>query len=156
VLSLGGATEPDEFASLPGSPLVVKFAPQTELLKRAALTITHGGLNTTLESLSEGVPLVAIPIAFEQPGIAARICWTGTGEFVKFRGLTPQILRTTIMKVLGDSRYRSAAAAMSEAIARTGGLTQAADITEEAIIRKQPVLRLRKDRGARAAGGGTG
>jgi MGT family glycosyltransferase len=155
VLSLGGSSEPGEFASLPGRPLVVKFAPQTELLKRAAVTVTHGGLNTTLESLSVGVPLVAIPIAFEQPGVAARIRWTGTGELVKFRNVTPQMLRTTILKVLHDSRYRRAAAAMSQAIARTGGSAQAAAITEEAIIRKQPVLRSRKDRGARAAGGGT-
>jgi UDP:flavonoid glycosyltransferase YjiC (YdhE family) len=65
------------------------------------------------------------------------------------------MLRTTILKVLHDSRYRRAAAAMSQAIARTGGSAQAAAITEEAIIRKQPVLRSRKDRGARAAGGGT-
>jgi UDP:flavonoid glycosyltransferase YjiC (YdhE family) len=32
-----------------------------ELLKRAALCITHAGLNTTL--VAQGVPLVAIPIA---------------------------------------------------------------------------------------------
>jgi len=46
---------------LPGSPLVV-YAPQLELLAKARLTITHAGLNTVLDSLSNGVPLVAIPI----------------------------------------------------------------------------------------------
>jgi hypothetical protein len=53
---------------LPGSPLVVEYAPQLELLAKARLTITHGGLNTVLDSLSHGVPLVAIPITYEQPG----------------------------------------------------------------------------------------
>ncbi|MGA7216366.1 MAG: hypothetical protein WBX20_19355, partial [Terrimicrobiaceae bacterium] len=37
-----------------GSPIVVPFAPQLELLRRAALTITHAGLNTALESLNQG------------------------------------------------------------------------------------------------------
>jgi len=45
-----------------GSPLVVEYAPQLELLAKARLTITHAGLNTVLDSLSNGVPLVAIPI----------------------------------------------------------------------------------------------
>ncbi len=155
VLSLGGSGEANEFSELPERPIVVKFAPQAELLKRAALTITHGGLNTTLESLSSGVPLVAIPIAFEQPGIAARIRWTGTGEFVAFRKATPQRLRASVLKVLGDSRYRSAASRMSEAIARTGGVAQAADVVEQVLIRKEPVLSDSEQQRARAAGSGT-
>jgi UDP:flavonoid glycosyltransferase YjiC (YdhE family) len=55
VLSLGNekASAPE---NLPGIPIVVSYAPQVELLRRAALAITHGGLNTTLESLSEGLP----------------------------------------------------------------------------------------------------
>jgi len=39
-------------------PLVVEYAPQLELLAKARLTITHAGLNTVLDSLSNGVPLV--------------------------------------------------------------------------------------------------
>ena len=155
VLSLGGSGEPGELARLPGRPLAVKFAPQADVLKRAALTITHAGLNTTLESLSAGVPLVAIPIAFEQPGTAARIRWTGTGDFVKFGGLTAPKLTAAIVRVLRDARYRTAAARMRDAIARTGGLTQAADITEQVIARNQPVLRTGEQQRSRAAGSGT-
>src|SRR6266853_6737775 len=53
------------------------------LLKRAALCITHAGLNTSLESLAQGVPMVAIPVTNDQPGVAARIAYTKTGEFVE-------------------------------------------------------------------------
>ena len=42
------------WGSWPADPLVVSYAPQLEILKRAALVITHAGLNTVLESLSEG------------------------------------------------------------------------------------------------------
>jgi hypothetical protein len=52
---------------------LVSYAPQIEILKRSSLCITHAGLNTVLESLSSGVPMVALPITNDQPGVAARI-----------------------------------------------------------------------------------
>ena len=141
VLSLGGAGSVEAFRDLPGSPLVVQFAPQLDLLQRAALTITHGGLNTTLESLAAGVPLVAIPINFDQFGVAARIRWTGTGEFVKLRGLTGQRLKIAVTNVLRNPRYREAARRMRESIAATKGSERAADIIEQVIETGKPVLR---------------
>jgi UDP:flavonoid glycosyltransferase YjiC (YdhE family) len=87
VLSLGGGLEQDQFASLPRDPITVPFAPQLELLKRAAVCITHAGLNTALESLTNGVPMVAIPITNDQPGVAARVRWTRSGEVVPLKKL---------------------------------------------------------------------
>ena len=131
VLSLGGGAEADEYCDLPGSPLVVKFAPQRELLKHAALTITHAGLNTTLESLSEGVPLVAIPITSEQPAVAARIRWTGTGDFILPSRLTVERLRSAMERVLGNPSYRQAAERMKAALSQTYGSERAVEIIEE-------------------------
>ncbi len=53
VLSLGSRDQRLEL-KLAGAAIVVPFAPQLELLRRAALTITHAGLNTALESLAQG------------------------------------------------------------------------------------------------------
>jgi MGT family glycosyltransferase len=133
VISLGGAGEPNEFSGLPGSPIIVRFAPQLDLLKRAALTITHGGLNTVLESLGEGVPLVAIPINFDQFGVAARIRWTGTGEFVKAAGLKRDELQRAVTRVFYEPHYRANAHRMQDAIRQSGGAGQAADIIEEVV-----------------------
>jgi zeaxanthin glucosyltransferase len=141
VLSLGGAAEVEQFQNLAGSPLVVKFAPQVEVLERAALCITHGGLNSTLESLGAGVPLVAIPINFDQFGVAARIRWTGTGEFVKQNQLTAARLRSAIQKVLAEAHYTDAARRMRDAIAGTNGAEEAADIIEEVVRTGKPALR---------------
>jgi zeaxanthin glucosyltransferase len=65
---------------VPSNVIVVDQAPQIELLKRATLCITHAGLNTALESLAYGVPMVAIPIGYDQFGVAARIAYHGVGE----------------------------------------------------------------------------
>lgn len=41
VISLGGSASPESLPELPGNPLVVKYAPQLELLQKATLMITH-------------------------------------------------------------------------------------------------------------------
>ena len=111
VIGLGGGCRPEDLAELPGSartrsPLVVGNAPQLQLLARATLTITHAGLNTVLESLRCGVPMVAIPIANDQPGVAARIAWTGTGAVVPLRRLSEPRLRRAIDQVWNDPACR--------------------------------------------------
>jgi zeaxanthin glucosyltransferase len=73
VLSIGKVVDLDDLGPIPSNTIIVRSAPQIELLKRAVLCITHAGLNTTLEALAHGVPMVAIPIAYDQPGVAARI-----------------------------------------------------------------------------------
>jgi zeaxanthin glucosyltransferase len=141
VLSLGGAGNPEEYTNLPGKPLVVRYAPQVDLLRRASLTLTHGGLNTTLESLASGVPVVAIPITFEQPAVASRIHWTGTGEFVRAAQATPARLTPCVGSVLRDPRYRISAGHMSRAISRSPGVSGAVDLIEEVIGTGRPVPR---------------
>ncbi len=131
VIALGGGSDPSALPPLAGSPLVVGYAPQLELLQQAQLTITHAGLNTTLESLSNGVPMVAIPITNDQPGVASRIAWTGTGEVVPLQKLTVTQLRQSIMKVLEKASYRNQAQTLQNAIQTSGGVGRAAEVIEQ-------------------------
>ncbi|WP_017653753.1 glycosyltransferase [Fortiea contorta] len=140
VISLGGSASPEVLPNLPGNPIVVGYAPQLELLQKATLTITHAGLNTTLESLSNGVPIVAIPIINDQPGVAARIVWTGAGEIVPLKRLSVPKLRDAIQKVLIEDGYKQNALRLQAAIQRAGGVSRAADIVEQAVSTRQPVL----------------
>jgi len=139
VISLGGSSSPESWQGLPGNPLVVSYAPQLELLKKATLTITHAGMNTTLGCLTNGVPMVAIPIAHEQPGIAARIAWTGAGELVPLSRLSVPRLRGAIQRVLTQDSYKKNAIRLQEAIRRAGGVSRAVDIIEQAVSTGKPV-----------------
>jgi zeaxanthin glucosyltransferase len=132
VLSIGPSIDPEKIGSLPANCIVVKNAPQVELLKRSTLCITHAGLNTALESLAQGVPMVAIPVSIDQPGVAARIAYTRTGAYVPIQELTVLRLSTLIDDVTGNPEYRDSANKMKEAIARTSGLEKAADLLEQA------------------------
>ena len=139
VISLGGAST-DSLPELPGNPLVVSYAPQLALLERAAVAITHAGMNTALECLTYGVPMVAIPVTNDQPGIAARIAWIGAGEIVPLSRLTGSELHKVLKLVLTQESYRQNALRLKQAIANSGGVSQAAGIIERAISTRKPVL----------------
>ena len=140
VISLGGALDPESLPKLPGNPLVVKYAPQLEILQKATLMITHAGMNTTMECLTNGVPMVAIPVTNDQPGVAARIAWTGAGEMIPLKSLNVSQLRSAVEKVLTQESYKQNAVRLQQAIQQAGGVERAADIIEQVISTKQPVL----------------
>ncbi|MFB2933827.1 glycosyltransferase [Aerosakkonemataceae cyanobacterium BLCC-F154] len=140
VISLGGSADPESLPELPGNPLVVKYAPQLEILKQAKFMITHAGMNTTMECLMNGVPMVAIPVTNDQPGVAARIAWTGAGEMVKLKNLSVPKLRNAIEKVLTEDSYKKNALRLQSAIRQSGGVSRAADIIEQVVTTGKPVL----------------
>jgi len=53
--------------------IVVPCAPQAKIILMASVCISHAGLNSTLMSFGNGIPLVTFPITNDQPGIAARV-----------------------------------------------------------------------------------
>jgi zeaxanthin glucosyltransferase len=121
--------------ALPGDPVVVGYAPQREILARAALALTHAGLNTVLDALSFGVPVMAVPITYEQPAIAARLVWAGAGRSRPLRGINPLRLREEIKTLLSDSSYSHNAQRIAESIRSGGGVSRAADIVEGVSLR---------------------
>lgn len=133
VIVVGNKLDPAQFMNVPENVVLVTHAPQLELLKRAALCITHAGLNTVVEALAQGVPLVAIPITNDQPGVAARIADKQVGEFVPFDQLTWNRLAALIDTVYGDPSYRENARRIQRAIVETDGLTLAAELIENAL-----------------------
>lgn len=139
VISLGNPDSEAEL-NLPGAPLVVSYAPHQQLIERASLIITHAGMNTVLGALSSGVPLVAIPITNEQPGIAARLARTAAGEVMPLASLSVSKLREAIQQVLTEDSYKNNAIRLQTAIRKAGGVTKAADIIEQAISTRKPVF----------------
>jgi zeaxanthin glucosyltransferase len=126
---------------IPPNAKVAGYGPQVALLQKASMVVTHAGLNTTLEALTQGLPMVALPIANEQPGIAARIKHAGVGEWLRIRGLTPAKLQKAILKVHDDGSYRKQAKHCAKQIATANGRERAAEIIEEAFRERRRVER---------------
>ena len=104
-----------------------------ELLKRTSACITHAGLNTVLESLAQGVPQLAIPVTFDQPGVAARIAHKQTGVVTSLDKLTAHHLSFLLEEVLTNCTYRDNARKLQKAIADTNGFSVAADLVEKSL-----------------------
>ena len=133
VLSVGDHVDSRQIGPVPSNAIIVKRAPQLELLKQASVCITHAGLNTVLESLTQGVPQVAIPVTFDQPGVAARIADKKTGVVTSLDKLTADHLLTLLNEVINNPIYRDNARKLQTAIAKTNGLSVAADLVEDSL-----------------------
>lgn len=142
VLAKGSNIELADLGPLPPNVIVVDKAPQLELLKRSVLCITHAGLNTALESLAQGVPMVAIPIGYDQFGVAIRIAYHGVGEFLEVDNLTVDGLYDLIQKVLYTHAYSEKAQYFENVISKCRGLDIAAEAIESAfeqVIENRPL-----------------
>jgi MGT family glycosyltransferase len=115
LVTLGPVIPLDE---VPGGPnvAVVRAAPHTEVLRQAALLVTHCGHGTTMRGLVAGVPLVCIPMGRDQNDTAARIVHHGAGVRLGRQSSAVEI-RAAIARVLGDASYRHQATELGRAIA---------------------------------------
>jgi zeaxanthin glucosyltransferase len=133
VISLGGRIDAEMFADLPGNPLVMEYVPQLELLKVATIVITHCGANTVFAALMEGKPMVAIPLAHDQPAIAARLARLGIAEVLPVMRLSASKIHRAVTRVSNDPRYRDAALKMQAELHSLNGSQRAADVIEETL-----------------------
>ncbi len=130
VISLGNRVDLDALVDFPGEPLVVRFAPQLELIKRARVVISHAGPNTSFEVMMEAKPMIVIPLAYDQPAIAARLAHAGVAKVLPFRRFSAQKLRAALANVLSDASYKQAAEKLRNELLSVDGARRAADIIE--------------------------
>ena len=134
VISLGGRRDPESLRGLAGDAIVVKDLPQLEILKRSTIVISHGGLNTALETLREGKPMIVIPRAFDQPAVAARLERCGVAVALPAKKLTAGKIRSALVTLLSQPGYRDAAMEMKAAVRGSRGLVHAADVIEDSLM----------------------
>jgi zeaxanthin glucosyltransferase len=146
VLSVGDQVDPNQIGPVPSNAVIVRRAPQLELLKRTSVCITHAGLNTVLESLAQGVPQVAIPVTYDQPAVAARIAHKQTGVVTSLEKLSADHLSSLLKEVLTDSMYRHNARKLQKEIAKANGLSVAAELIEQSLgVTEKPVKEQRAE-----------
>jgi len=113
-----------------------EFLPQTEILPKVDLVITHGGNNTVTESLYFGKPMVVLPIFWDQHDNAQRIEETGFGTRLDTYGHNAEELTDAIERLLGDEALAARLARTSERLQRSPGTEKAADLIEQVAAKR--------------------
>lgn len=126
VIGHGGGLSRTEEIALPGDPLVQAFWPQPAVLRQCSAAVLHGGFNTVLDALAASVPIVALPIGFEQPATAARLARIGAAQVLSPHRLGVAELAKALRKVIQEPTYRDAAGTIAAQIKAGGGAAEAA------------------------------
>ncbi|GLQ21073.1 glycosyltransferase [Algimonas porphyrae] len=131
-----------EQADLPTGTIARDFLDQRAIMADAAVAMLHGGYNSTTDAIAAGLPLITVPLAFEQGAIAARVERAQLGRTVGRlgSGLTLR-LQQALDAVTGSPTIRAASRrAQFEALAAPGlsGLVASVD---GALRQCQPRLR---------------
>jgi MGT family glycosyltransferase len=103
-----------EFSALPPNVLVVNWAPQLEILKRASIMITHGGLGAVKECILLGVPMIVFPMSRNQPMSGARVVYHGLGVRGDMRRVTVESVHALVEKIERNPSYKQRVREMSE------------------------------------------
>lgn len=132
ILSAGGAYETLRAEGVPGNVLLRQRVPQVELLPRVDLVVGHGGNNSTNETLAAGKPLIVLPVGGEQGDNASRVEWLGVGRRLSLEELREEDIRKAAREILQDAAGPGKSRALQAAIARAGGINEAARLIEVA------------------------
>ena len=125
-----GQTDPVALAPLPPNVLVRRSVPQLAVLDRAALFVTHGGMNSVNEAMYAGVPMLVVPQGADQPLVAGRVAGLGAGLSINTEDVGEESVRALAWKLLDGSRFLGAATTLQAAQREAGGFHRAVDELE--------------------------
>lgn len=127
VMSIGHKTDPAALGPLPRNVTVRSWLPQLDILRRADLFITHGGMNSVNESIHAKVPMLVIPQGNDQPTVAARVEELGLGLRLDPRKATATQLRGVGEHILSSAAIRADLATISADMHTAGGNPRAVE-----------------------------
>lgn len=130
LISTGKSLPPGSFQGLPDNISIQSWVPQSDVLQRASLFITHGGMNSILDGAYCGLPFLLVPQQVEQVFNALRVVELGAGLMLNSRQCNPRNLRDFAWKLLEDPLYRIESNRIGDSLREAGGVMKGADEIE--------------------------
>lgn len=124
IMSVGKSIEPDSLGDIPDNFTVRQSVPQLDVLAEADVFISHGGMNSTMEAMNEGVPLVVIPQMHEQELTAQRVEELGLGIYLPKEEVSVPRLQQAIGNIFSDKEIHSRVKDMQKDVKEAGGAEQ--------------------------------
>ena len=130
VVTTGRDKDPAAFGPQSPNVHIERYIPQSLLFPRCDAVVTHGGSGTVMAALRDGLPMIVIPIAADQPENARLCAELGVGRVIEPASRTPEAIREATRAVLEDPRYRARAVQIRGEIAALPGLDRTVHLIE--------------------------
>ena len=127
VLSIGHRIADGALRPPPANFIVRRHVPQVALLQRAALFITHGGMNSANEGILFHVPMLVLPQQADHYVVAQRVGELGAGVVLDRGQATVERLQALTAQVLADPSYKQQCEKIAQTLRAAGGYQRAAD-----------------------------
>lgn len=131
VFSKGSNSPEISSTLLPHNFEVNREAFNCEILPFSHVILCQGGIGTTLESLSYGVPVVAVPSSPFNSEVAYRMAELGLGVHVPEPSVTPRVLKNAVDTACSDEALRTRVRCMQDTLKSSSGAELAANAIEE-------------------------
>jgi UDP:flavonoid glycosyltransferase YjiC (YdhE family) len=137
LVTVGPSLDPANLEAPPNARLE-RFIAHSAVLPQAAAMVTQCGLGTVTKALTNGVPLLCIPLVGDQPENAARIVARGAGIRIA-SDAPPDVIVAALRQLLRDLQFRQSASAVASAFLSEGEGTQRAVEEIEAVINTRSI-----------------
>lgn len=143
IASVGELVDDDRFVgSAPPDAVLVRYAPQLELLGNVDVVVSHGGANSVVESLANGRPLLLLTLCNDQPLQARFLTASGAGLALDASAgdVDADALHGALTQLVSGS-FRTRAEAMGVALRAGGGPDRAAELVTQLATTRAPIRR---------------
>ena len=114
IVATGRNISHDDLQRVPPNVHLFNYVPQSQILEKASVLITHGGLLTVKDAIFFGVPMIVFPGLYDQPQNSGRVVYHGLGLKGDMRSTTVEEVRVLIERVAQIDSFRERVRAFGE------------------------------------------
>ena len=115
---------------LPPHVKAFTYLPFSDLLPRAAMLVSHGGIGTTAQAIKAGIPHLVVPNSHDQFDNAWRIEQLGLGRAIPQTRYRADRVVNAIRAIIGDQDGRARCASYASRMDSDAALTRACELIE--------------------------
>jgi len=130
VFSAGTKTHQIERREIPANFEINRNCYNIDILPHAAAVVCASGMGIVLESLSFGVPVLAVPNHAFNSEVAYRVAELGLGIHLRSADVSSNSIRTCVDEIIGDTAMHERVREMQRVIRSSGGARLATDLIE--------------------------
>ncbi len=114
VVTLGSDIEAGVLGAVPANVRVEQYVPQTFVLDRAAMVVSHAGSGTLFAAAARGLPQLCVPVSADQWENADALTRTGAGLTIELDARDTESIRNALTRLLDHRAHANAARALAD------------------------------------------